>query len=363
MPLPQSPEYPAGVELTAAVFADGTFRLKPVRVPQLEPGELLLKVAAVGICGTDLKIFSGRKKPRALPNGDVILGHEVVGTIVSGAAPAAGLQCGDLVVVEPDIFCGACRYCRAGATNMCSDAKVIFEDYPGGFAQFLVVPAKAVSNGQVHRLPPQLTAETGTLIEPLACVVHGQTRLMRLLPVRETALVIGGGPIGTMHALLARALGFARITIVDANHERIELLRRVLAGRAEFECLQVDAGAALGELADRSFDMVVQACPDVGALQSGFTRVAAAGGLLAFAGVNKGDVAAFDAHRLHYKDIHVIGSANYLSEDVRRAIELLASGAIPGELLVSQTFPLARIQEAMSFAQTGRGLKLVLKPN
>jgi L-iditol 2-dehydrogenase len=359
---PHSTEFAAGSELTAAVFADGSFRLKAVRVPELLPGDLLLKVAAVGICGTDLKIFAGRKKPRPLPNGDVILGHEVVGVIHAGEV-AGGLCHGDLVVVEPDIFCGECRYCRAGATNMCADAKVIFEDYPGAFSQFLVVPAQAVRNGQVHRLPATLSAESGTLIEPLACVVHGQSRLLRLLPVRETALIAGGGPIGTMHALLARAQGFAHVTIVDANAERVELLRKVLRGRDGFECLQVDPAAAFAELGDRTFDMVVQACPDVAALQAGFTRTAPAGGLLAFAGVNKGDVVSFDAHRLHYKDVHVIGSANYLSEDIRRAIELLSSGEIPGQLLVSEVYPLHRIQEAMSFAQTGRGLKLVLNPN
>jgi len=358
-----SPEFDTGRELTAAVFADGSFHLKPVRIPELNPGELLLKVAAVGICGTDLKIFAGRKKPRVLPSGDVILGHEVVGEIVTGVGIADQFKAGDLVVVEPDIFCGECRYCRAGATNMCVDAKVIFEDYPGAFAQFLVVPAKAVTNRQVHRLPAQLPAESGTLIEPLACVVHGQSRLLRLLPVRETALIIGGGPIGTMHALLARAHGFQRVTIVDANRERIELLERLLGARGGFECLQVEAGAGLEDLGDRVFDMVVQACPDVSALQAGFLRVAPAGGLLAFAGVNKGDAVSFDAHRLHYKDIHVIGSANYLSEDIRQAIDLLTSDQIPGSLLVSETFPLIRIQEAMKYAQTGRGLKLVLKPN
>jgi L-iditol 2-dehydrogenase len=359
----RSTEFETGSELTAAVFADGSFRLKNVRVPELQPGELLLKVAAVGICGTDLKIFAGRKKPRALPNGDVILGHEVVGEIVAGDEIAGGLSCGDLVVVEPDIFCGECRYCRAGATNMCSDAKVIFEDYPGAFAQFLVVPSKAVANGQVHRIPATLSAEYGTLIEPLACVVHGQSRLLKLLPVHETALIIGGGPIGTMHALLAQSLGFSQVTVIDTNRERVALLNRVLGARAGIECLQVEVSGGFAELGDRSFDMVVQACPDVGALQGGFARVGPAGGLLAFAGVNKGDAVSLDAHRLHYKDIHVIGSANYLSEDIRRAIELLSTEKIPGALLVSQTFPLERIQEAMSFAQSGRGLKLVLNPN
>ncbi len=360
-----SAEFTPGHNLLAAVFAGSEqgFHLKSVPVPMLAPGELLLKVAAVGICGTDLKIFAGRKQPRPLPSGDVILGHEVVGEVVlSSDQPGAPCR-GQRVVVEPDIYCGACRYCAAGATNMCPDTKVIFEDYPGAFAQFLVVPAKAVENGQVHVLPEHLSAEEGTLVEPLSCVVHGQERLLRVLPLRDSALIIGGGPIGTMHALLARANGFKHVVIADANRNRVELLRRLLTGYSDIECIEIAAQGQLAELGERQFDMVVQACPDATALQDGLARVAPSGGVLAFAGVAKGDSIRVDVHRLHYKDLHIIGSANYLGSDIRKAIALLATGAVPGSLLISQRFPLADIQNAMRFGQSGNGLKLVINPN
>jgi len=111
------------------------------------------------------------------------------------------------------------------------------------------------------------------------------------------------------------------------------------------------------------FDMVVQACPDVSALNDGFALVAPSGGLLAFAGLSRGDVLSVDAHKLHYQDIHIIGSANYRSADVHKALLMLSSGVVSGETLISQTYPLERIQEAMSHALCGNGLKTIIKPN
>jgi len=354
-----------GMEMQAAIFqGPSTFALKTIRVPRLAPGEMLLKVVAVGICGTDLKIFSGRKQPKPLPSGDIILGHELVGEVVVPGNVSSAFSPGQLVMVEPDIFCGQCRYCLSGATNLCVNTKVIFEDYPGAFAQLLTVPESALRNGQVHILPDSLSAEFGTLIEPLACVIHGQERLQRLLPLLDTALILGGGPIGTMHAFYARASGFKSIVIADTNPNRVSLLQAALQDYTDSISVQlINPDNKLNEFGERRFDMVVQACPDVAALQNGFLRIAPSGGLLAFAGINKGEVFSVDAHKLHYQDIHIIGSANYRSSDVRKAIAMLTSEQVPGKILISRRYPLERIQEAMLDAQSGTGLKLIINPN
>jgi L-iditol 2-dehydrogenase len=364
MPSPHLVEIEPGAKLTAAVFeGNGHFALKAVPVPSLTRGEMLLKVIAVGICGTDLKIFSGRKHAKPLPSGDIILGHELVGEVVAPGNASTAFTRGQLVMVEPDIYCGKCRYCLAGATNMCQNTQVIYEDHPGAFAQFLVVPEQAVCNGQVHLLPDTLPPDCGTLIEPLACVIHGQDRLLQLLTLRDTALILGGGPIGTMHALLALANGFKQIVLADTNPSRVRLLQDRLSRYPQIKCAAIDGKRQLADLNGDQFDMVVQACPDITALNDGFSLVARAGGLLAFAGLSRGDLLNVDAHKLHYQDIHIIGSANYRNADVRKAILLLSSGVVPGETLISQTYPLERIQEAMSHAQTGNGLKMIIKPN
>jgi L-iditol 2-dehydrogenase len=364
MPSRHLAEIEPGAELEAAVFqGNGHFALKAIPVPGLSCGEMLLKVIAVGICGTDLKIFSGRKRSKPLPSGDVILGHEFVGEVVVPGNAGAAFSRGQLVVVEPDIYCGKCRYCLAGATNMCQDAKVIYEDYPGAFAQFLVVPERALRNGQVHLLPDTLPADYGTLVEPLACVIHGQDRLLQLLPLRDTALILGGGPIGAMHALLARANGFEQIVLADTNPNRVRMLQDRMSRFPQIKCTEIQAHTNLADLGGGQFDMVVQACPDVTALNDGFALLAPSGGLLAFAGLSRGDVLSVDAHKLHYQDIHIIGSANYRNADVRKAILMLSSAVVPGETLISQAYPLERIQEAMRHAQSGSGLKMIIKPN
>lgn len=364
MPSPRLCDIEPGAQLHAAVFqGNGRFALKAIRVPELSCGEMLLKVIAVGICGTDVRIFSGRKQSKPLPSGDIILGHEFVGEVVLAGAAGKAFSRGQLVVVEPDIYCGTCRYCLGGATNLCQSTKVIYEDYPGALAQFLVVPEKAVRNGQVHRLPDSLPPDHGTLVEPLACVIHGQDRLLRLLTLHDSALILGGGPIGTLHALLARANGFKHIVLADTNAHRAQWLQDRLRCYPEITCTAIAPTTKLPDLCGGPFDMVVQACPDVTALNDGFTLVAPAGGLLAFAGLGKGDVLSVDAHKLHYQDIQIIGSSNYRSADVRKALLLLTSGAVPGDTLISQTYPLERIQEAMIHAHSGSGLKTVIKPN
>ncbi len=341
----------------------GQFEVTFTEPVALRPGEVLLEILSTGICGTDLKIFSGKKTAPRLADGTSVLGHEFVGGVVAHRCGPEGPPVGARVFVEPDLYCGLCAHCQAGATNMCTDAKVIFEDYPGSFADYLVVPQQAVTNGQVHVLPDELSSDEGALVEPLACVLHGQSRLLRVLPLRRTACILGGGPIGAMHALAARVNGFERVVIADINQPRVEMLSKMMAPFEEVSCVSLDPTEGGGQLAGLApFDMVVQACPDVSALRAGFDMLAPSGGLLAFAGVPRGEEASFPAHPLHYGDRIVMGSANYVAQDITRALELLTTKEIPGDALISSSYPLSEIQKAMGFAQSGLGLKVMLRP-
>lgn len=341
-----------------------TFELKQVPMPSIGEGEILLKILSSGICGTDIKIFSGNKNAPRLENGDAVLGHEFVGEIVELSDSVKGYEKGQTVFVEPDIYCDQCEYCKVGATNMCEDPKVIFEDYPGAFSQYLAVPAKAVQNKQVHIIPENMSTEAASLIEPLACVIHGQARMRKMLPLQNRALVLGGGPIGCMHALVAKSYGYTDIIIADVNKNRIIMLEETLGSIDNISFQLLNPNADLAEFDNvESFNLIVQACPVVSALSNGFTKLTKAGGIIAFAGIAKGEIAQFEAHPLHYQDLHVIGSANYVDEDIKSAIDLLKTNEIPGELLVSKSYPLDNIQEAMEYAQSGNALKIVLKPN
>ena len=356
---------------TAVLSRVGRFQLKDIPVPALKEGELRLKVLSAGICGTDIRIFTGAKTMGLYPadaegciTKDLVLGHEFVGEIVELNGPALPFSAGQKVFVEPDIFCNNCDYCGAGATNMCGSPEVIFEHYPGAFSQFLTVPAKAVSNRQVHPVPENLPVDQGSLIEPLACVVHGQERLLKLLPMRRSALIIGAGPIGMLHAMLAKENSFKDISVLDINPDRVKLLQGIFSGIDNVKISHAPSAASWDRIIGKGqHDMIIHACADISALQEGLKKVAPSGGALAFAGVKKGDSIQVDAHRLHYGDIHIIGSSNYTTPDIMRSIKLLSGRAVPGSLFVSDTFPLERVQDAMELAISGKALKVVLKPN
>jgi len=293
-----------------------------------------------------------------------VLGHEFCG---EGAAAQGGRGAellGKRVMVEPDIYCGRCAYCRAGVTNMCPDAVVLFDHVPGAFAQYLIVPAQALEQGQVHVLPETLSDDAAVLIEPLACVLHGQARALRQVLLRRSALIFGAGVIGILHALAARLEGFERVVLVDVP-QRLQFLERSLPLRAELQLAEAGAGddQLLALSAAGGYDLAVQACADIPVLERCLRLLAPAGAAIAFADVGAGQPASFDAHALHTRDVSLCGSCNYLPCDVRRALELGAGGRGPGDALISHRIGLGQLQEALLRAQQGRCLKVVVKPN
>src|SRR5215212_5220186 len=192
-----------------------TFQTGSASMPVPGPGEALLRVRRVGICGTDLHIYQGHLDHR-VPSGGII-GHEIFAEVLS-APPDAGFRDGDRVVVEPLIFCGTCRACRMGASYLCYHLKVMGVDAPGGMQEYWAVPA-----ARLLKVPDSLSDDHAALIEPLAIATHDVTRAE--VKSGDTVVVFGGGPIGCLIALVCRHRG-ARIKVVEVNPYRLELLKR-----------------------------------------------------------------------------------------------------------------------------------------
>src|SRR5262249_24675015 len=198
-------------QMIRAAFYDGPrrFTTGTVPMPVAEPGEALLRVRRVGICGTDLHIFQGHLDHR-VPKGGII-GHETFAEVV--AAPAySDFKAGDRVVVEPLQFCGKCRACRMGASYICYDLKVLGADVPGGLQEYWSVPGE-----RLVRVPDTLSDDPAALIEPLAVATHDVRRAG--VKTGDAVLVFGGGPIGTLIALVCRHRG-ARVAVAEINPYR-----------------------------------------------------------------------------------------------------------------------------------------------
>jgi L-iditol 2-dehydrogenase len=320
--------------------------------PRIGPGEILLRIEASGICGSD--VFEAYRRPRA-PS---ILGHEVTGVVVETGAEVAPFRPGDRVVATHHVPCFECSRCRAGHPSTCEMLRTTHFD-PGGFAEFARVPAPQVRRGMLA-LPDEVSFEEGSFVEPLACVVQGQ-RFASVTAAHSVA-VIGSGLSGLLHVRLARATG-ARVLAVDISPYRLQAASQcgaeavLPAGDDLPERLRRANG---GRLADR-----VIVCTAAGAAQQQAPALAEPGGtVLYFAPCNPGETVPLPLFDLWRDEITVTFSYAASGDDLGVALELIRSGRLPVGDLISHRLPLA--QAARGFALTARGvesLKVILLPS
>ena len=311
----------------AVLAAGGRLEIAERPMPSLAgPEDVLLDVAACGICGTDLRILDGAHPAAA----GVILGHEFAGTVSEVGEGVTSLEPGERVVVAPNVSCGQCEWCRRGLRNQCERFTThgVFVD--GGLAPRVRVPASAC-----HPVSPSLPGHVAALVEPLSTVVHG-FRQARPFP-GERALVIGGGPIGLMFVALLRLAGL-RVGVVEPSEERAELARRM--GAEELD----GAGA----------DIVVDA---VGSqLGAALDRVAKGGRILLF-GVDARARVEIAQERITRDELTILGS--FVGQDVfPDAIRLLEGGQLDLEPLVTHRIGLEELPAAVEELRAGRAVKV-----
>ncbi len=332
--------------LAAVCFAVNDIRLVDRPPPILAPGDALVLVDAAGICGTDLRIWQGRKtRGVALPR---VLGHEIAGRLQDGATETP-------VIVLPTITCGSCGVCRAGREHLCEQRSSLGYALDGGFAQLLQVPARARARNVLRR-PAGVSPSAGAMVEPLACCLLAQ----RLLGPRldTPLLLLGAGPIGLLHLLLARRRGIEVIISEPhaARRERALALGAAMALDPQVAPLQEQVRARGGDLPVT----VIITTPSADALATSLVTVRRGGAVHLFAGYD--DPAPLDVRRVHNDDIAILGHSGYDLPDATAALELIASGAIDVTGLISHRFPLARITQALGVAEAKSGLKAQVEP-
>ncbi len=321
-------------------------QLQDLPPPTLVPGEVVLQIEAVGICGSDMHAWHGHD-PRRKPG--LVLGHEFVGRIASSAAP--GFEPGTRFTGNPLITCGVCEYCVQGRNNLCSDRTMVGMTRAGAFAEYMSIPAASLI-----AMPQDLSARAAALTEPAATAWHALNLVMRALmrPVHECrVLVIGGGAIGMLAALLLRHLGAAQVTLAELN----ALRRDAVARHAGAEV--VDPRAA--PLAESSFDVVIDA---VGAKATRDQAIAAVkpGGVVMHVGLQDW-ASEIDMRKLTLAEVTLLGTYTYTTADLRATVAALARGAF-GDLAWVEERPLAEGAQAFIDLDQGRcaAAKVLLRP-
>ncbi|WP_327596474.1 zinc-dependent alcohol dehydrogenase family protein [Streptomyces chartreusis] len=327
----------------AVIEAPGKVTVTTVPDPTPGPRQVVVDVAACGLCGTDLHILQGEFAP-TLP---VVPGHEFAGEVVGLGSEVTELALGDRVAVDPSLYCHECRYCRVGRNNLCDRWQAIGVTVAGGAAEYAVAP---VAN--CVRLPDHVDVQDAALIEPLSCAVRGYDVLNSRLG--SHVLIYGSGTMGLMMLELAKRTGAASVDVVDVNPER-------LATAEKLGCSQVGLSADELRRSGGGWDVVVDATGNAAAIQDGLERVAKAGTFLQFGVSDYATKATISPYRIYNQEITITGSMAVL-HSYERAAELFATGVLDPQVFISHRLPLTEYPQALEQFAAGQGRKIVVLP-
>lgn len=323
----------------AMYYNNSDVRLEKMPVPRVNAGELLVKVMASGICGSDvLEWYRAKKAP-------LVLGHEIAGEIIETGKGVKNYKSGDRVFVSHHIPCNTCHYCLKGRHTACETLHTT-NYFPGGFSEYIKVPSLNVDRG-VFLLPGEVSFEEGAFVEPLACVIRGQ-RISALKP-GQSILILGSGVSGLLHLLAAKTLGAGRVIMTDIDKYRLDAAKRFGADGI------IDAGgdvpARLKQINEGKLaDLVIVCAGALTAFDQALRAVDRGGTVLCFATTEPGVELSVPINQFWRSEITIVPSYGNSPADAVVAIELIRNGSIPVSKLITHR---------LSLPEAGSGLKLV----
>jgi len=324
-------------------YSNSDLRLEELPKPEIGPGELLVRVEASGICGSDvMEWYRAGKVP-------LVLGHEIAGEIVEVGESVTAFGVGDRVAVTHHVPCMSCHYCISGHETVCDTLRSTSYD-PGGFSEYVRVPAINVDRG-TFKLPDSVSYEEGSFVEPLACVLRGQ-RQANFRP-GCSVLVVGSGISGLLHVMVARALGAGRIVATDMVDFRLEKARQ-LGAEAAIKATE-NVPARFRELNEgRGADLVIVCAGATPAIEQALQAVARSGTVLFFATTHPEVTLPLAVNEFFWRnEITLTSSYAGSPADCKLALELIRAGRLPVTETITHRLPLA---------ETGRGFDLVVHP-
>jgi L-iditol 2-dehydrogenase len=345
-------------------YAPGDIRVEDIPKPQLRKGELLVHVDACAVCGTDLK-SKHHGNPRI--KAPLVMGHEFTGIIEEISPATVGTwNIGDRIVMATSISCGECYYCKNHFRNLCINLAPMSFSYPGGMAEYVVIPALALQGGHVITVPAatnsiNVKAEWAALAEPTSCAVNSVQQCH--IQQGDTVLVMGAGPMGLLNAVVAKAFGAEKIIMSELNE-----LRRNQAKNFEIDFVIDPTKDDLNEVVRTvtngvGADVVIVAAPAAQPQEQALSLVRKQGTVCLFASLPVGkNILNIDSRLIHYGEIRLIGSSDSTPEHVQKAVELIVTKKIPADKIASHCLPLHQIEQAFELMTSGEALRVVLIP-
>ena len=338
----------------AMYYSNKDIRVEEIHTPTIGPGELLLRVEASGICGSDVMEWYRIKR------APLVLGHEVAGEVAEVGEGVDRYKQGDRIAASHHVPCNTCRYCLSGHHTVCDTLRSTNFD-PGGFAEYVRLPAINVDRG-VYPIPDEVSFEEATLTEPLACVLRAQ-RIAGLQP-GETVLVMGSGISGLLHIQLARAMGAGRIVATDISEARLEAASAFGAGAVIHANKDIPSELQRvndGWLADKVFVCTGAKTANMQALES----VERGGTVLFFAPTDPGVTLPIAVNELFFRnDVTLTTSYACSPTDHMTAMELIRAGQVNAKKMITNRFGLSNTAKGFQLvAEAQRSIKVVVEPH
>jgi len=330
-------------------------RLEDIPVPEIGPGEVLVRIRAALTCGTDAKVYRRGGHPTMI-RPPAPFGHEFAGDVAAVGSAVRGFTGGDRVVAANSAPCNLCRYCRMGRPSLCTDILYI----NGAYAEYIAIPERIVRQNLLH-ISPSLSYSHAALVEPLACVLHGVEESH--VHIGDVVVVNGAGPIGLLFVKLAKLAG-ASVIAVDKVAGRLEFARQLGADHVVDASRTSEVVAAVRQLTPggEGADVAVDATGSEQVWEAAVRMVRRGGLVNLFGGCKPGTSFSVETSLLHYSEITIKGVYHHTPHHVRRALDLLATRQVPAELFISRELPLADLPLALNAIMCGDDIKIAVIP-
>lgn len=336
----------------------GEYGLQEIDKPKCDPKGLLLKVEYCGLCGSDLRTLKSGHKNIAFP---AVIGHEVSGVVAEVGAQYQGKYAvGDKLAVAPNVYCGVCDFCRDGRFEYCEQIRELAQQWDGGFAEYMAIPPEALALGTIEHIPQNLPMKYAGVAEPPSSCINAQEKLG--VKMGDEVLIIGAGPIGSVHASLAKIQGAKRVLMADIKETRLQMAKQ-FGVDVTIDSSKVDLVEEVKCLTNgKCVDVVITANP-VPQTQVQALEVAKKAGRIAFFGglPHGNSKVELDSNLIHYKGLFVIGTTGFAPKHYALSLELMASGKIAGDKLVSHILPLEEFDKGVQMALDGEAMKVVFQ--
>ncbi|NNJ31224.1 zinc-binding dehydrogenase [Bacteroides xylanolyticus] len=341
----------------AVMYGPGDIRVEMTKKPECPKDGLILKIMAVGLCGSDIRNLTSDSRKGDYP---FIYGHEIVGIVDETGTEQTRYQVGQRLFLFPGTYCMKCDNCISGHSENCSDKEVTALSGTGGFAQYVAVKGKKIELGGIYEIPEDVSFDAASLGEPLTSVFACLDNVNIGYP--DSLVIIGAGPIGCFMAQLAKIRGAQKIIMIDLNDTRLNMAKE-FGVDITINSSKEDPIEAVRRFTDgKGADKVISATP-ANSTQTQSIHMVKKGGLVVFfGGVPKGSLTELDCNLIHYNNIWIKGhfGASYIQS--KRAFELAISKEFPTQKFITHILPLDKINEGIELTRTGEAIKVVLHP-